>query len=90
LDYDYEWGIQYIYTLQYLGGEQHWKTSAHSEIVINDVQNSLGLFLKQGENVGDFSSQEAKKAIKLFENEFLSRLDKELNIKHTTGRPFFQ
>lgn len=83
-------GIQYMYTFRYLGDEQYWKTSDHSEIFISHVQNNLGLNLIQGENVGDFSSQEAEKAKKLFEKEFISRLNKELNIKQTTGRSFFQ
>jgi hypothetical protein len=83
-------GIQNNYAFRYRGNKLDWETSAHSEIFIVDVWNSLGLRIVQGENVESFSSQEATKAKKLFEKEFVSKLDKELNLEHTTGSLLFQ
>lgn len=78
------------YTFRYLGDPNYWKTSPDASIFIESVWNDLGLHLRQGENVGEFSGPDAKKAKKLFEAAFLSKVDKELNRKHTTGRPFLQ
>lgn len=63
--------------------------SSKSAIVIKSLWNNKGLDLRQGENVGDFTSHEAKKSKSLFEKEFVNRLDKELNLKHSIGRPFW-
>jgi len=82
--------IEYNYGFDYLGGKNEWATSSSSTICIDLLWNNKGLYLKQGENVGDFSSHEAKAAKSLFEKEFVNKLDKELNLKHSTGRSFWQ
>lgn len=83
-------GIQNHYSIRYLGDERYWKTSAHSALFISAIWNNAGLDLRQGQNVGDFSSADAEKAKALFEKVILAELDKQLNIKHTTGRSFLQ
>lgn len=63
--------------------------SSKSSIVITSLWNNKGLDLRQGENVGDFTSQEAKAAKSLFEKEFVNRVDITLNLKHSVSRAFW-
>ena len=85
-----EKNIKYNYGFTYLGGENEWATSSNSTICLDQLWNNKGLDLRQGENVGDFSSKEANAAKALFEKNFLNNLDKEVNLKHSTGRSFWQ
>lgn len=73
-----------VYIFRYLGDEQYWKTSSSSEIFISEVHDERGNSLSQGHNEnGEFSSKMAKDFTDLFEAELVSKIDKELSLKHT-------
>lgn len=74
------------YEVRYWGDSINWNTSATSVLFISSINNNYGLDLRQGENVSEFSSLEAKNAIGLFEKEFIAKLDAELKIKHVLWR----
>lgn len=72
------------YTFRYLGDEQYWKSSASSAIFISEVTDKHGNSISQGHNEnGQFDSKMAKEFTSLFEREIVSKIDKELNLKHT-------
>jgi hypothetical protein len=74
--------IENVYVFRYLGTEQEWKHSGSSEIFISEARDKYGHALYQGENEhGEFTSKLAKDLTGLFEAEFISRLDKELDLK---------
>jgi hypothetical protein len=71
------------YVFRYLGDEEHWKSSKNSAIFIQYAGDKKGNSLSQGLNVSAFKSQMAKDFTSLFEREVVSKIDNELNIKHT-------
>jgi hypothetical protein len=72
------------YVCRYLGNDQDWKSSASSEIFISSAHDKYGRGLSQGHNEnGEFTSKMAKEFTDLFETEFINKIDKELNLKHT-------
>jgi hypothetical protein len=72
------------YTFRYLGDEQYWKSSKSSAIFIQNVTDKHGNMVSQGKNEnGEFDNKMAKKSTALFEREVVSKIDKELNLKHT-------
>ena len=74
------------YIFRYLGDEQYWKNSQSSAIFIQYVKDKEGNSISQGENEnGEFQTQMAKDFTMLFEREVVSKIDKELNLKHTTN-----
>lgn len=76
--------IENDYVFRYLGDEQLWKSSTNSTIFIQFAKDKYGNSISQGNNEnGEFSSQVAKDFTTLFEKEVVSKIDKELNIKHT-------
>ena len=87
-----EKAVAYNYMFTYLGSQGDWQTSTSSTICIDALwnNNNNGLDLRQGENVEEFSSDEAELAKSIFEKEFLSQIDKSLKLKHATGRSFWQ
>jgi len=72
------------YTFRYLGDEQYWKSAKSSAIFIQNVTDKHGNNISQGKNEnGEFNSKMAKDFTSLFEREVVSKIDKELNLKHT-------
>ena len=72
------------YTFRYLGDEQYWKSSKSSAILIQNVTDKHGNSISQGKNENEESnSKMAKGFISLFEREVVSKIDKELNLKHS-------
>jgi len=75
--------IENDYTFRYLGDEEYWKNSTSSEIFIQKATDKAGNGIYQGENEhGEFKSKMAKDFTSLFEREVVSKVDKELNLKH--------
>ncbi len=72
------------YVFRYLGDKHYWESSTSSEIFISEVHDKYGKGLSQGHNEnGEFKSKMAKEFTELFETEFVNKVDKELNLKHT-------
>ena len=69
------------YGVRYLGDEANWNSAPNSSIFITEIWNNQGLDLRQGENVSEFSSNASNKAKRLFDKEFISKLDAELKLK---------
>lgn len=77
--------IENDYTFRYLGDEQFWKISKSSEIFIQKAVDKYGNSIFQGENEnGEFKTKMAKDFTSLFEIEVISKIDKELNLKHSS------
>ena len=77
--------IENDYTFRYLGDEQYWKSATSSAIFIQKATDKTGNSINQGENVnGEFKSKLAKDFTSLFEKEVVSKIEKELNLKHVT------
>ena len=71
------------YTFRYAGEEQDWKNSENSTIFIQEITDMHGNTFRQGENEnGEFNTKIAKDLTVLFEKEVVSKIDKELNLKH--------
>ena len=76
--------IENDYIFRYLGDEQYWKSSKSSAIFIQNAIDKHGNSVSQGENEkGEFDSRLAKDFTSLFESEVVTKIDKELNLKHT-------
>jgi len=74
------------YVFRYLGDEHHWNISSGSEIFIQYAKDKQGNSISQGNNEnGEFNSKLAKDLTSLFETEVVSKIDKELNLKHTVN-----
>jgi hypothetical protein len=72
------------YTFRYSGSKEDWKTSSTSEISICYIYDEKGNGGSEGNgNFDKTPSDIKKKMIALFETEFVNRVDKELNLKHT-------
>ena len=61
--------IENDYQFRYLGGEQSWKSSTSSGIFLLKATDKTGNSINEGET-------------SLFEKEVVSKIDKELNLKH--------
>lgn len=79
--------IENDYVCRYLGDEHYWESSTSSEIFIIEVHDKYGKGLSQRYNEnGRFKNKMSKMAkdfTYLFETEVVSKIDKELNLKHT-------
>jgi hypothetical protein len=81
--------IDYNYSFAGFQSNSNDTLTSNSGIMLMSLWNNKGLDLRQGENVRDFSSHDGKLAKNLFEKEFIDNIDKELKLKHSTGRSFW-
>jgi hypothetical protein len=75
--------IENKYTFRYIGDENNWKSSASSEIFICYAYTEDGKGGCEGYHSFRFKQGLKKKLIDLFEREFVSKVDKELDLSHT-------
>lgn len=76
--------IENDYTFRFLGDEQYWRNSRSSAIFIQKATDRHGNSVNQGKNEnGEFDSKLAKDFTSLFEREVVTKIDEELNLKHT-------
>ena len=69
------------YTFRYYGGDEDWKTSASSEIFIAYAYDKYHAGGSEGD--AKITPKMAKYFTDIFEKEFISKVDKELNLNHT-------
>ena len=65
------------YVFKYYGPDEDWKTSPTSKIFICYINHNK-------ESNGMIFEEKAKYFTDIFENEFVNKIDKELNLPHTT------
>jgi major membrane immunogen (membrane-anchored lipoprotein) len=83
--------IENNYEFRYYGDEQEWKNASSSALFITMAQDKYGQTLYQGKNEhGEFKTQLAKNLTSVFEAEFINKLDKELQLKHSSKQNIFQ
>jgi hypothetical protein len=72
------------YTIRYYGDSLTWANSRTSEIFICYIYDGKGNGGSEGNGKwGQTAGNKQKKMINLFETEFINKIDKELNKKHT-------
>ena len=69
------------YVFRYYGPDEDWKTSPTSEIFICYAHDKNGNGGSEGN--GGVSKKMAKEFTDIFENEFIDKVDKQLNLTHT-------
>ena len=80
--------IENDYVFRYQGDRYYWEKSTTSAIFISYAQDKFGNELEQGHNEkGQFNSKLAKEFTDLFEKEVINKIDRQLNLKHSIGRP---
>jgi len=67
------------YIFRYYGDEKYWETSPNSQLFICYADGG-------SEGNGKLSSERKEHLTRYFETEFISKLDKELNLVHTNGQ----
>lgn len=73
--------IENEYTFRFYGDEEYWRTSPKSEIFIVYAYDKNG---RGGcESDGRIDKELKEKLLTIFESEFISKIDKELNLTHT-------
>jgi hypothetical protein len=72
----------YEYTFQYSGKREYWDTSKNASISIAYAYDKNGNGGSEGN--GGINQSLKRKFLKPFESEFISKIDKELNLKHNS------
>jgi hypothetical protein len=72
---------EFEYTIEYYGYGEFWKTSSTSEFFIYKAYYKTGKGRSEGGT--DLGDELKKKLTDFFEAEFVSKIDKELNLTHT-------
>jgi hypothetical protein len=72
------------YTFRYYGADEDWKTNESSEIFIAYAYDKYHVGGSEGD--GKITKKMAKDFTDVFEKEFVSKIDKELNLDHTVDK----